>query len=586
MPKPALSEDIRTKVDKWLKEPFDLSTQSAVQELLTNNKEKLIDAFYTNLSFGTAGMRGIMGVGTNRINIYTIRAATQGLSNYINKSSHENKSVVIGHDNRHNSKEFAIEAAKVLAGNRIHVYLTKELRPTPFVSFMCREKGATAAIMITASHNPPEYNGFKVYWSDGSQVVPPQDAGIIEEVKKIHDISHVKSSKEKSEYITTLNENDDNSYVKAIEHLQNYPKLTQEMGNTLSIVYSPLHGAGSTLMEKTLMSWGFSNLKYVEKQRMPSGDFPFAKSPNPEEKHAMQLGMDLLKEVHGDLFIATDPDADRIGACILREKEARLITGNQIATLCAYHLLNTYKKQNRLSKRHVIISTIVTTRILSKMCLKFNIKYLDTLTGFKYIGEKIKNFEEMPDGLEFLFGAEESYGFLYGTHARDKDALVTACLLAEIALIQKKKNETLYDLLEEIYAKYGFYHEKQLAIKFPDGQRSIEEMKTKIQALRDHPPKALKGIQIIKICDYQSSTSLDCLSGKREKISLSKSNVLSYLLEDGSEFIIRPSGTEPKIKIYAMGNTDKKGSMSELKKKLDRSLDQTLSFIKDTYFTS
>lgn len=583
--KVSLSEDIQTKVKQWLKDPFDSETQKEVKELLSANKDKLVDAFYKDLSFGTAGMRGIMGVGTNRLNIYTIRAATQGLSHYILKQKHKNPSVVIGHDNRHNSRLFAKEAAKVLAANHITVYLTQDLRPTPFVSFALREKKSIAGIMITASHNPPEYNGYKVYWSDGAQVVPPHDTGIIDEVKKIQDISQVKVSDENDKLIQLLTEEDDNAYIQALKPLQNHPHETENKGSKLSIVYSPLHGAGVTLMSKALSSWGFTNLQYVKEQMPSDGNFPFAKSPNPEEKGAMQLGMKMLQSTHADIFFATDPDSDRIGVSIMKGHAPFLLTGNHIATLCTYYLLKTYQKQKRLSKHHAIISTIVTTRILSKMCQDFHVKYSDTLTGFKYIGEKIKIFEETPDGLEFLFGAEESYGFLYGTHARDKDAIVTACLLSEIALMQKEEGKTLLDLLEEAYDTYGFHHEKQLSIKFEGGLKSLQKMQAMITRLREAPPKTFNHIKIIEVADYLKNERHNLKSHKKEKLSLPKSNVLSYKLEDGSQFIIRPSGTEPKIKIYAMTHSLEKDSFDSLHTKLDHFLDNMLSSIKDTYFS-
>lgn len=582
----SLPQDIQDKVNQWMHSPFDQATQHEIQNLLDHDKEKLMDAFQGNLSFGTAGMRGIMGAGTNRINIYTIRAATQGVCHYINETVRGFKSVVIGYDNRTDSGRFAMEAAKVFAGNHIKAFLSPDLRPTPYVSFICRNKKATAAVMITASHNPPEYNGYKVYWSDGAQVVAPHDTKIMEAVKKIYDFSCVKLAEETSHLIELLTEEDDKKYIEALGSLKNWPDLTEKKGSNLSIIYSPLHGTGLTLFKAALASWGFTNISYVEKQKNADPHFTYAKLPNPEEPAAMQLGIDLLKQLHADIFIATDPDADRIGACILNNHHPYLLTGNQIATLCVYHLLTTYQKQNRLSSHHAVISTIVSTRLLSKICSDFNVKYIDTLTGFKYIGEKIKLFEEMPDGFEFLFGAEESHGYLYGTYARDKDSFIASCLLCEIALIQKEKNKTLYNLLEEIYDKYGLYHEKQLSLKFTEDQEGLENMKNKLDHLRTHHPKDFLGKKIIKIDDYLNSYSLNLQTHTKEKIALPRSDVLSFVLEDDSRFIIRPSGTEPKIKIYAMTSSKEKEPMTVAEKKLDNFLNTMLSHIKDTYFSS
>ncbi len=565
------------KAKEWLKAPYDIETQRQVEELIKHNKDELEDAFYKDLSFGTAGMRGIMGVGSNRLNIYTIRKATQGLCNYIKEQNHNNPSVVICFDNRKNSKLFAMETAKVCAGNNIKVFVSHELRPTPFVSFTCRNNAASAAVMITASHNPPEYNGYKVYWSDGAQVVPPHDNAIIKHVEHVKDLCQIKLADETSTNISYLDETDDKAYISSLTKLQNHTELCQQKGKDLKVIYSPLHGAGKTLMEPALKSWGFSNVTYVKEQKDPDENFTFAPSPNPEEEQALGLGIKLLKETNSDLLIATDPDADRMGACILHNDNPYILNGHQIATICTYFLLNTYSQQKRLSNNHVIISTIVTTRLLKKIADDFKVKYLETLTGFKYIGEKIKQFEESPDELEFLFGAEESYGFLYGTHARDKDAIITSCLLSEIALFQKEKSLTLFDLLLEIYNKYGLYVEKQLAIKLPGGQKALKRMNDQIQTIRENPPTQLDRLKVVEICDYLESYSLDVISGTKETIKLPKSNVLSLKIEDGSQFIIRPSGTEPKIKIYASTNQplskDFENQYDLATKKLQRFLD-------------
>lgn len=548
-----LSFEIQSKVDRWLKSPFDITTQECVRDLLKHNTQKLIDAFYTNLSFGTAGLRGLMGVGTNRINRYTIAAATQGLANYILKvQNNKQNSVAIAYDCRHHSEEFAKEAASVLAANGIQVFLSQQLRPTPFLSFVCRYRRCIAAIMITASHNPPEYNGYKVYWDDGAQIVPPHDKGIIEEVRKIIDISSVKKAPLSHPLIHYLDISDDKAYLKEIIFLQNLPKENQREGHLLQIVFSNLHGTGITLLPEALKSWGFTNLRYVEEEKEPNGDFPTAKKPNPELKEALQLGIELLLKTKSDLLIATDPDADRVGVAIQKDGKETLLNGNQIASICLYHLLETLQKQNRLSKQYAVVSTIVTTPLLKDLCKAYQVHYFETLTGFKYIGEKIREFEESLCEYEFLFGAEESFGFLYGTHARDKDAIITSCLLSEIALEQKKQGKTLIDLLYSIYQKFGVYQDRQLSINLPDGEKSQALIEKAMQSLRNTPQKKLDNKEALFIEDYLLSIKKDLKTDKETPLLLPKSNVLVYQYEDGSKFVIRPSGTESKIKIYGM----------------------------------
>ncbi|MCH9630309.1 MAG: Phosphoglucomutase [Chlamydiia bacterium] len=582
----AIPNEVKLKVNKWLASPFDDFTQKQVQDLISNDKQKLIDAFYTNLSFGTAGLRGVMGVGTNRVNTYTIRAATQGLANYINLVKDVRApSVVIAHDSRRNSRLFAEESAKVLAANDIDVYLSSDLRPTPFVSFACIRKEAMAAIMITASHNPPEYNGYKVYWEDGAQITPPQDVGIIAEVNKIENISEVKVSTLDNPRIHYLNEKDDFAYLRALEELQNYPLENKKNGRDLHIVFANLHGAGVTLLPAALHSWGFCKLTFVEEQKEPHADFPTTKTPNPEQKQALQLGINKVKSHQADVLIATDPDADRIGVAALHNDDIRMLNGNQIATACLYYLLSTLKHQKRLSSHHAVVSTIVTTEILKKMCTAYKVKYFETLTGFKYIGEKMHEFESTPGGYEFLFGAEESHGYLYGTHAKDKDAVAISCLVAEIASQQKVKGNTIVDLLYEAYKKFGLYAEKQKSIQLEEGQEGSQKMKHMMKMLRRTPPSQIDHEEVLYVEDYSTSYRSHLDAKKQEQLFLPKSNVLVFRLSDESKFIIRPSGTEPKIKIYGMLCNRKCKDIEMGLEEAEDILDRRLAIMEDLLFS-
>jgi len=558
-----LPSDVYEKVQKWLHLPFDPGTQQKVRHLLEHDPRKLMDAFYTDLAFGTAGLRGLMGVGTNRINRYTIAMATQGLANYILKL-HPQKpvKVAIAYDSRHNSDLFAGEAARVLAGNGISVLLTPELRPTPYLSFVCRHKGCAAAIMITASHNPPEYNGYKVYWSDGGQVLPPHDQGIMQEVHAITDIEAVKFSKLSDPLITYLTPVEDKAYLNTLTGLQNLPQDNKNNGHLLKIVFANLHGTGITLLPQALQMWGFTNLDYVAEQKLPDPDFPTAKNPNPELKEALALGIKKLSATHSDLLLATDPDADRVGVVILNHKEhPAVLSGNQIAAVCLYHLLETLKEHNRLTKQHAVISTIVTTRLLQTLCHAYHVHYFDTLTGFKYIGEKMREFEEHPKKYTFLFGAEESSGFLYGTHVHDKDAIITCCLLSEIALKQKREQKNLLDILDQLYEQFGMHEEQQLSIALPDEEKSHRKIAETLNALRTHPPKTLCGKKVLSIADYSTSTEINLLTKTTTLLTLPQSNVLAYTCEDNIQCIIRPSGTEPKLKIYGMIKQEIHGSI-------------------------
>ncbi|MDJ0651799.1 MAG: phospho-sugar mutase [Simkaniaceae bacterium] len=534
----SLPPEIKEKVAVWLKEPYDAATQKKVRALQAKDPVALIDAFYTTIAFGTGGMRGLMGPGTNRLNKYTIQRATQGLASYILSQRVETPKVFISYDSRNHSRLFAEETARVLAGNGIAVFITKEFRPTPFVSFGCRYHRCTAAVMITASHNPPEYNGYKVYWSDGAQVVPPHDTGIMTEVKKIHSLSQVKLTDFQDNLIHEVEDEEDAAYFEALLPLQNHCATNQKQGKKLKIIYSPLHGCGMTTLPEGLKQWGFTSLSFVEAQKTPDGNFPSAHFPNPEQKQALNLGMQQLLKEKGDLFFASDPDADRLGVVIRHAEKSMILNGNEIASLCLFYLCHT----KSLPKNSATVTTIVTTELFKIIAESYGVTTFEVLTGFKYIGEKIHEWEDSQE-FSFLFGAEESLGFLYGTHSRDKDATIAACLIAEMALQLKLQNKTLVDLLSEIYKKYGPFLEEQLSLKFRAGKEGLETMERLMKELRANPPKAIEGQKVIDIEDY--------LTGNTH-LPLPKSNVILFRLEDQSKFVIRPSGTEPKIKIYGL----------------------------------
>ena len=539
-----MDPEIQKRVDYWLSGPFDEKTKEQVR-LLQKDPTALVDAFFAELSFGTGGLRGLMGAGTTRLNIYTIRLATQGLANYIFKQQESTKaSVLIGFDSRHHSLEFAQQAAQVLAGNGITVYLLDALRPTPYISFACREKKASAAVMITASHNPKEYNGYKVYWSDGAQVVSPHDTGIVEEVEALKDLSSVKLAPLTSPLIEiTSTAALDEAYLKAIRPLQVLKKPI-----ALKIVYTSLHGTGITLVPRALADWGFSTLHLVKPQVTIDGNFPTVVFPNPEYKETLKLCTQELERIDADIAIATDPDADRIGV-VARHKGASVrLNGNEMAAICA-HFLST---KQTMPPQAAFVTTIVTTELLKKIATASGIALIEVLTGFKYIGEKIHLWETTPQGgKHFVIGAEESYGCLWGTHARDKDAIIASCLIASIAAQKKLEGKTLVDALHEIYTLYGVHREQQLSIDFTPGKIGIERIQALMHTLRSNPPGRMGDLSVSYIEDYKTRLKTTLATKKTSPLELPISDVLLLRLEDDSRLIIRPSGTEPKVKIYA-----------------------------------
>ncbi len=547
------NEVTERNVNQWLHGRYDEETKATIRTLIKENPQEITDAFYKTLSFGTGGLRAIMGVGTNRMNIYTIQATTQGLANYLKKQPNrpEKLSVFIGYDSRQNSRLFAEETAKVFAGNGFYVYLFRDIRPTPLVSFGCRLKKCCAAIMITASHNPPEYNGYKVYWSDGAQILPPHDKAIIAEVQKINDISNVKKTQTLDSALIEIIDNEvDEAYFKAIVPLQNYPEENRKFGSTLKIVYTSLHGTGITVMPKALAAWGFSNVVYVEKQIIPDGHFTTAPIPNPEDPSALKLGIETLEASKGDLLLATDPDADRVAVAVQHAGKIQLLTGNQTACLCLYHLCEAMSKQQTMPKKAAFIKTIVTTELFKVIAHAYQATCFDVLTGFKYIAEKIQLWEQDPSGYQYIFGGEESFGYLLGTLTRDKDAILSSALICEVALHAKQQGKTLIDLLHDIYNKYGIFLEDLISINFEESKAGKESMEASMNKLRSNPPIKINGLLVVAIEDYLTSIKTFLPSEKTEPLALPKSDALLFWLEDESKLIVRPSGTEPKIKLY------------------------------------
>lgn len=544
-----MDPSVQSEVKRWLEGPYDEKTKEEIRRLQKEDESQLTDAFYKRLSFGTGGLRGLMGVGSNRMNVYTVRAAGQGLANYINKQKIPNPSLIIGYDSRHNSRLFAEETAKVMAANGIKTYLYAALRPVPMVSFGCRFKKTTAGIMVTASHNPPQYNGYKVYWGDGAQVLPPHDEGIIKEVDAIDTPTQVKQiASLNSPLITEVHEEIDKAYLATIKDLALWPQENHAHGKELSLVYTSLYGTGITMVPKALAEWGFTNLHFIQEQIVPNGDFPTTPSPNPEEKAALSHGIEKLKKINADLLIGTDPDCDRMGIVAKDEGEPVIFNGNEIVCLCLEHILESLTKQNRLPPKAAFIKTIVTSELFATIAKAYNRPCFNVLTGFKYIGQMITEWEEK-GGYEYLYGGEESYGSLLGTHARDKDAIIASTLIAEVALHAKLQGQTLKQKLYAMYEKYGVFREKLASLTY-EGKKGADQITTFMSDLRAHLPTDFAGIKVIKVDDYQKRQSLDLATQKTTPITLPLSNVLVFWLADESRLVVRPSGTEPKIKLY------------------------------------
>ncbi len=542
----SISQEIMDKVAPWLTDQVDLDTRKEVQRLIDEDPKNLIESFYTDLDFGTGGLRGVMGVGTNRINKYTIGAATQGLANYIKKQfPYQQSAVAIAYDSRNNSSFFAQTAADVLSANGIVVHLFSELRPTPLLSFAVRELKCQAGIVITASHNPSEYNGYKVYWEDGAQVLPPNDSGIITEVRTVAGISEINFNANSSLIKPIGPEVEETYFIKLNEII--HAKAEIKAASNLKLVYTSIHGTGITMVPKALNELGFANVLVVEEQANPDGNFPTVKSPNPEEKDALQMALDLATKENADMLFGTDPDADRVGIAVRDDRgELILLNGNQTGSLLVNYQIQRRKERGMLTGKEYVAKTIVTTDLIEDISRKNNVTYYDTLTGFKYIAGVIREKE----GKEFFIGGgEESYGYLVGEFVRDKDAVLSAVVIAEMAAWASANNTSLYNMLMDIYEEYGLYHEElvSITIKGMDGVAQIKQMMTD---LRSNPPAILGGSKVVEVRDISSSKAKNLETGIERTLDLPSSNVLQFILADGSKISARPSGTEPKIKFY------------------------------------
>lgn len=533
---------ILDKVNIWLGECYDDETKAEIRKMQAENENELIEAFYKDLEFGTGGLRGIMGAGTNRMNKYTVASATQGLANYLKKEfKNQEIKVAIAYDSRLNSRFFAEVTAEVFSANGIYVYIFTELRPTPELSFAIRQLKCQSGVVITASHNPKEYNGYKAYWNDGGQMVSPHDTNVIDEVEKIRSVKEVKFGKNEA-LIQWINDLIDIPYLEKIKNISRHPEIIQKHKH-LKMVYTPLHGTGMTMVPKALKNIGFENVHIVAAQAVSDGNFPTVISPNPEEKATLKLAIEEAEKIKADLVLATDPDADRVGIAVRNTKgEMILFNGNMTASLLIYYLL----KNTKLKPNHFIIKTIVTTELLKTIADKAHVKTYDVLTGFKYIADKILELEGKE---EYIGGGEESYGFLIGDFVREKDAVSACAMIAEIAAWAAEQGETIYTILQKIYLEYGFYKEDLLSIT-KKGKTGLEDIQNMMKQYRENPPSVIAGQKVIVSRDYKLKIETNMKTGKKTTLTLPESNVLQFFMEDGSKVTVRPSGTEPKIKFY------------------------------------
>ncbi|WP_070041876.1 phospho-sugar mutase [Robinsoniella peoriensis] len=546
--------DYKSIYEGWLNNPyFDEATKDELKGI-ANDENEIKERFYADLEFGTAGLRGIIGAGTNRMNVYTVRKATQGLANYIASVGGKEKGVAIAYDSRRMSPEFADEAALCLAANGIKAYVFESLRPTPELSYAVRKLSCIAGINITASHNPPEYNGYKVYWEDGAQITPPHDTGIMDEVKKVTDYSTVKTmDKEAAKaagLYTVIGQDIDDAYIEELKsQVIHWDAIKAEQKN-LKIVYSPLHGTGNIPARRVLKELGFENVYVVKEQELPDGEFPTVSYPNPEAKEAFELGLKLAKEVDADLVLATDPDADRLGVYVKDDKTGEYITltGNMSGCLLADYEIGQRAASKGLPEDGALISTIVTTNMAAAIARAYGVKFIEVLTGFKFIGQQILGFETSGKGT-YLFGFEESYGCLIGTHARDKDAIVATMALCEAAAYYKSQGKTLWDAMIDMYEKYGYYKDdiKSITLKGIEGLAKIQEI---LETLRNDPPVQIGDYKVLSARDYKKDTIKNMETGAVSPTGLPNSNVLYYDLNDDAWLCVRPSGTEPKVKFY------------------------------------
>ena len=538
-------------VQVWLNGNYDADTKAAIKKLEIENPNELEDSFYRSLEFGTGGLRGVMGVGTNRMNKYTVGMATQGFANYLKKSFNGIQvKVAIAHDCRNNSRFFAETVANVFAANNIKVYLFEALRPTPELSFAIRELGCQGGVVCTASHNPKEYNGYKAYWNDGGQLVPPDDRNVIKEVDAIKGVDEVKWNGGEAN-ITIIGKDMDDKYIEMAKKLSVYPEVIAKQ-HDLKIVYTPIHGTGITLVPKVLQAFGFTNVTIVEEQATPDGNFPTVVYPNPEESEAMSIGLKKAKEINADILLGTDPDSDRVGVGVKNHKgEWVLMNGNQTAVLAFSYLIEARKSKGLAQPNDMVISTIVTTDMINVLAKENGIACYDVLTGFKWIASLMQEKEGKEN---FVIGGEESFGLLIGDKVRDKDAISAVALLCEMAAYEKNHGNALFDKLIDMYVRYGFFLEKLISItkKGMNGQKEIADM---MEGYRTNPPAVINGSKVVELLDYELRVAKNLVTGATSPIELPKSNVLQFILEDGSKISARPSGTEPKIKFYFSVNT-------------------------------
>lgn len=567
------------RAQKWLGTSFDEDTRNQVKTLMDNDPIGLTDAFYRDLEFGTGGLRGIMGVGTNRMNKYTVGMATQGLANYLKQCFPDVPQirVAIAYDCRNNSPYFAEISAEILSANGMKVFLFKGLRPTPELSFAVREKGCQSGIVITASHNPKEYNGYKVYWDDGGQLVAPHDKNVIREVKKITSVDQVRFERVE-ENIEMLDEAMDKLYLERMKAYSLAPENNLKHRD-LKIVFTPIHGTAVKLAPAALKAFGFEQVFPVPEQDVTSGDFPTVHSPNPEEPAALKMALDKAREVDAELVMATDPDADRVGIAVKDLMgEYVLLNGNQTASLLISYILKQWKANGKLTGKEYIVKTIVTSELLKKIAEKQGVECFDVLTGFKYIAEIIRNLEGKKT---FIAGGEESYGYLVGDYVRDKDAIISCCFVAEAAAWARQQGKTLYETLVDLYVEYGFYLEKLISIT-KKGKAGLEEIQAMMEGFRNNPPLEIDGMKVATLKDFQTSVSHDFLNRREQPIDLPKSNVLQFFLEDGSKITMRPSGTEPKIKFYfgAKGKLESAGDFEQVNAQLEEKIKGMIASLK------
>ncbi|HJD93079.1 phospho-sugar mutase [Bacteroides coprosuis] len=568
-----LLKSVVEKANQWLTPAYNEETQAEIRRMLdSEDKTELIESFYKDLEFGTGGLRGIMGAGSNRMNIYTVGGATQGLSNYLNKQFKDLKqiAVVVGHDCRNNSRKFAEISANIFSANGIKVYLFEDLRPTPETSFAIRHLSCQSGIMITASHNPKEYNGYKAYWEDGAQVLSPNDHGIIAEVEKVkaEDIKF----EGKPELIQIIGKDIDKVFLDAVQTVSLNPDVIARHRD-MKIVYTPIHGTGITLIPQALKMWGFNNIIDVPEQNVISGNFPTVVSPNPEEPAALTMAVEKAKATNADLVMASDPDADRIGIAVKNDKgEWILVNGNQICMIFLYYILTQYKALGKLKGNEFVVKTIVTTELIKRIADSVNVELIDCYTGFKWVAREIRELEGKK---KYIGGGEESFGFLAADFIRDKDSVSACCLMSEIAAWAKDNGKSLYEMLQDIYLEYGFSKERVISV-VRKGKTGAEEIKAMMTNYRNNPPKTLAGSEVVRIKDFQSLEEKDIKTGKVTKLDMpDTSNVLQFFTADGSKASVRPSGTEPKIKFYieVMGDMKSRADYDEVNKLADAKVD-------------